>query len=269
MAPPGEHLLVDGEPVSGALSTSASILPLRARAARRAGRVRYFYLPKMESHSRLGCGTTSSSSPRTRSGSAGDVPATVLTETFPAAFEMEEILYELRDHSGRPHAGCWDYMFSVIKCFRTRGVDFLLPDRNSVTMTVPFMRAYTELSKTNRASRRHKGHSHRSRRVLPSFDVGSAVRLSVVVLVVLVVAALAFASPPSRCPDVVPAGERPGNHPSFGVTACGAQPGTMADGSAWSRGCRRSALRAARRPGRCSTTSRSGSATVPCWRRAA
>jgi len=69
----------------------------------------------------------------------------VLIETYPAAFEMEEILYELRDHSAGLNAGRWDYMFSVVKSFRTRGEEFLLPDRNSVTMTVPFMRAYTEL----------------------------------------------------------------------------------------------------------------------------
>ena len=75
----------------------------------------------------------------------GTIRATVLIETFPAAFEMEEILYELREHSAGLNAGRWDYMFSVIKKFRTRGADFLLPDRNSVTMTAPFMRAYTEL----------------------------------------------------------------------------------------------------------------------------
>jgi malate synthase len=75
----------------------------------------------------------------------GTIRATVLIETYPAAFEMEEILYELRDHSAGLNAGRWDFMFSVIKCFRTRGKEFLLPDRNSVTMTVPFMRAYTEL----------------------------------------------------------------------------------------------------------------------------
>ncbi len=75
----------------------------------------------------------------------GTIRATVLIETFPAAFEMEEILYELRDHSSGLNAGRWDYMFSVIKSFRTRGEEFGLPDRNSVTMTVPFMRAYTEL----------------------------------------------------------------------------------------------------------------------------
>ena len=75
----------------------------------------------------------------------GTIRATVLIETYPAAFEMEEILYELREHSAGLNAGRWDYMFSVIKKFRTRGRDFLLPDRNAVTMTVPFMRAYTEL----------------------------------------------------------------------------------------------------------------------------
>ena len=75
----------------------------------------------------------------------GTIRATVLIETYPAAFEMEEILYELREHSAGLNAGRWDYMFSVIKSFRTRGAEFLLPDRNSVTMTVPFMRAYTEL----------------------------------------------------------------------------------------------------------------------------
>jgi malate synthase len=69
----------------------------------------------------------------------------VLIETIPAAFEMEEILYELREHSAGLNAGRWDYLFSVIKKFRTRGRDFVLPERNSVTMTAPFMRAYTEL----------------------------------------------------------------------------------------------------------------------------
>ena len=74
----------------------------------------------------------------------GTIKATVLIETLPAAFEMDEILYELRDHSAGLNAGRWDYMFSAIKCFRERP-EFVLPDRNSVTMTAPFMRAYTEL----------------------------------------------------------------------------------------------------------------------------
>jgi len=75
----------------------------------------------------------------------GTIRATILIETFPAAFEMEEFLFEMREHSAGLNAGRWDYMFSVIKNYRTRGMDFVLPDRNSVTMTVPFMRAYTEL----------------------------------------------------------------------------------------------------------------------------
>jgi len=69
----------------------------------------------------------------------------VLIETIPAAFEMDEILYELRDHSAGLNAGRWDYLFSLIKKFRTRGRDFVLPERNAVTMTAPAMRAYTEL----------------------------------------------------------------------------------------------------------------------------
>ena len=75
---------------------------------------------------------------------AGTIRATVLIETIPAAFEMEEILYELREHSAGLNAGRWDYIFCMIKCFRERP-EFVLPDRQDVTMTVPFMRAYTEL----------------------------------------------------------------------------------------------------------------------------
>src|SRR6202035_5447612 len=74
----------------------------------------------------------------------GTIRATVLIETILAAFEMEEILYELREHSGGLNAGRWDYIFSIIKKFRNRP-EFVLPDRAQVTMTVPFMRAYTEL----------------------------------------------------------------------------------------------------------------------------
>ncbi|MFC8923562.1 malate synthase A [Cellulosimicrobium sp. NPDC057127] len=75
----------------------------------------------------------------------GTVRATVLIETLPAAFEMEEILHELRDHCAGLNAGRWDYLFSVIKSFRARGDRYVLPDRSQVTMTVPFLRAYTEL----------------------------------------------------------------------------------------------------------------------------
>ncbi|MFY9712542.1 MAG: malate synthase A [Microbacterium sp.] len=75
----------------------------------------------------------------------GTIRATVLIETLPAAFEMDEILYELRDHCAGLNAGRWDYIFSIIKNYRGRGARFVLPDRSEVTMTVPFMRAYTEL----------------------------------------------------------------------------------------------------------------------------
>ncbi|GAA2009726.1 malate synthase A [Microbacterium ulmi] len=75
----------------------------------------------------------------------GTIRATVLIETLPAAFEMEEILFELRDHIAGLNAGRWDYIFSMIKNYRGRGARFVLPDRSQVTMTVPFMRAYTEL----------------------------------------------------------------------------------------------------------------------------
>jgi malate synthase len=143
---PEKHILVDGEEMSGALVDFALYLSLSGRAQIARGQGPYYYLPKLESHleARLWNDVFVRSQellgiPR------GTIRATVLIETYPAAFEMEEILYELREHSAGLNAGRWDYMFSVIKCFRTRGKEFLLPDRNSVTMTVPFMRAYTEL----------------------------------------------------------------------------------------------------------------------------
>ena len=105
----------------------------------------YFYLPKMESHLEARLWNDVFEFAQESLGiEHGTIKATVLIETMPAAFEMEEILYELRDHSAGLNAGRWDYIFSAIKCFRERP-EFVLPDRNSVTMTVPFMRAYTEL----------------------------------------------------------------------------------------------------------------------------
>ncbi|MFL6026725.1 MAG: malate synthase, partial [Friedmanniella sp.] len=105
----------------------------------------YLYLPKLEHHheARLWNDAFQLASDRLGIG-RGTVKATVLIETITAAFEMDEILYELRDHSAGLNAGRWDYMFSVIKKFRNRP-EFTLPDRNKVTMTVPFMRAYTQL----------------------------------------------------------------------------------------------------------------------------
>lgn len=111
-----------------------------------AGRGPYFYLPKLESHREARLWNDVFEFAQERLGIPhGTVRATVLIETYPAAFEMEEILYELRDHCAGLNAGRWDYIFSIIKNYRGRGARFVLPDRNQITMTVPFMRAYTEL----------------------------------------------------------------------------------------------------------------------------
>jgi malate synthase len=143
---PEKHVLVDGEPMSGSLFDFGLYFFHCARPQLDRGSGPYFYLPKMESHLEARLWNDVFVLAQDRLGIAqGTIRATVLIETYPAAFEMEEILHELRDHSSGLNAGRWDYMFSVIKCFRTRGNEFLLPDRNSVTMTVPFMRAYTEL----------------------------------------------------------------------------------------------------------------------------
>jgi malate synthase len=141
-----KHLLVDGQPMSGSLFDFGLYFFHCARRQVEKGKGPYFYLPKMESHleARLwndafNLAQDALEIPR------GTIRATVLIETIPAAFEMEEILYELRDHSAGLNAGRWDYLFSVIKKFRDRGRAFVLPERNAITMTAPFMRAYTEL----------------------------------------------------------------------------------------------------------------------------
>jgi malate synthase len=143
---PEKHILVDGERTSGSLTDFGLHFFHNAHRLLDAGVGPYFYLAKMESHLEARLWNDVFVHAQEALGiPQGTVRATVLIETYPAAFEMEEILYELRDHSAGLNAGRWDYMFSVIKSFRTRGTDFLLPDRNTVTMTVPFMRAYTEL----------------------------------------------------------------------------------------------------------------------------
>jgi malate synthase len=143
---PEKHLLVDGERTSGSLVDFALYLAACGQKQLDRGSGPYFYLPKMESHLEARLWNDAFVLAQDELGiPRGTIRATVLIETYPAAFEMEEILYELREHSAGLNAGRWDYMFSVIKTFRTRGEEFLLPDRNSVTMTVPFMRAYTEL----------------------------------------------------------------------------------------------------------------------------
>ena len=143
---PEKHVTVDGEEVSGSLTDFALYLAGCGRAQVDAGLGPYFYLPKMESHLEARLWNDVFVTAQEHLGiPRGTIRATCLIETYPAAFEMEEILFELREHSAGLNAGRWDYMFSVIKSFRTRGEEFLLPDRNAVAMTVPFMRAYTEL----------------------------------------------------------------------------------------------------------------------------
>jgi malate synthase len=142
---PEKHLAVDGVPISAGLFDFGLYFFHNARELLARGSGPYFYLPKLESHleARLwndvfDFAQDALDIPR------GSVRATVLIENILAAFEMDEILYELRDHMAGLNAGRWDYIFSAIKKFRHRP-DFVLPDRGQVTMTVPFMRAYAEL----------------------------------------------------------------------------------------------------------------------------
>ncbi len=141
-----KHVLVDGQRVSGSLFDFALYFVHCARRQLEKGSGPYFYLPKIESHLEARLWNDAFNLAQDALGiPRGTIRATVLIETIPAAFEMEEILYELRDHSAGLNAGRWDYLFSMIKKFRNRGQEFVLPERNSVTMTAPFMRAYTEL----------------------------------------------------------------------------------------------------------------------------
>lgn len=133
-------------------ATSASLVDFGLYAFHNAaslvagGRGPYFYLPKIENHLEARLWDEVFTVTEVRLGLPhGTIRATVLIETITAAFEMEEILYELRDHCAGLNAGRWDYIFSIIKTFRERGPRYVLPDRSQVTMTVPFMQAYTEL----------------------------------------------------------------------------------------------------------------------------
>ncbi len=142
---PERHLAVDGEPVAGAFMDFALYVHRNAQELLDRGAGPYLYLPKLESHLEARVWRDAFVIAEETLGlDRGTIKATVLIETIPAAFEMDAILYELRDHAAGLNAGRWDYIFSAIKRFRTRP-DFVLPDRSAVTMTVPFMRAYTEL----------------------------------------------------------------------------------------------------------------------------
>ncbi|MET8505250.1 malate synthase A [Streptomyces sp. NPDC004787] len=140
------HLTVDGRPVPGALVDFGLYFFHNARRLIDLGKGPYFYLPKTESHLEARLWNEIFVFAQDYVGiPQGTVRATVLIETITAAYEMEEILYELRDHAAGLNAGRWDYLFSIVKNFRDGGPKFVLPDRNAVTMTAPFMRAYTEL----------------------------------------------------------------------------------------------------------------------------
>jgi len=139
------HVEVDGKPMSGSLFDFGMFFFHNARRLLDKGSGPYFYLPKIESHleARLWNDVFNLAQDELKV-PRGTIRATVLIETILAAFEMDEILFELRDHSSGLNAGRWDYIFSIIKKFHARP-EFVLPDRAQVTMTVPFMRAYTEL----------------------------------------------------------------------------------------------------------------------------
>ncbi|MGZ5142925.1 MAG: malate synthase A [Burkholderiales bacterium] len=140
-----EHVLIDGEPVSGAIFDFALYFFHNAKRLLAAGSGPYFYLPKMESHLEARLWNDIFIDAQRELGiPVGSIKATALIETVLAAFEMDEILYELRDHSAGLNIGRWDYIFSCIKKFRSNK-DFCLADRGAVTMTAPFMRAYALL----------------------------------------------------------------------------------------------------------------------------
>ncbi len=140
-----KHLEIDGAPVSASLFDFGLYFFHNARERVARGTGPYFYLPKMESHLEARLWNEVFDHAEDALGILrGTVRATVLIETLPAAFEMDEILHELRSHASGLNAGRWDYLFSTIKTLRS-GRDLVLPDRAQLTMTVPFMRAYTEL----------------------------------------------------------------------------------------------------------------------------
>jgi malate synthase len=139
------HLPVDGEPAVGALVDFGLYFFHNAAELISRGSGPYFYLPKMESHKEAALWNDVFTYAQEALGiPVGTIRATVLIETIPAAFEMDEILYSLRPHISGLNAGRWDYLFSLIKYFRDNPA-MVLPDRAAVTMTAPFMRAYTEL----------------------------------------------------------------------------------------------------------------------------
>ena len=161
-----KHILVDGERASGSLVDFALYMATCAQRQLDKGKGPYFYLAKNESHLEARLWNDAFNLAQDALGiPRGTIRATVLIETIPAAFEMEEILYELREHSAGLNAGRWDYLFSMIKKFRTRGREFVLPERNSVTMTAPVharlhRAAGQDLPRARRARDRRHGRVH-------------------------------------------------------------------------------------------------------------
>jgi len=142
---PEKHVLVNGEPVAGALFDFALYLANNHEALARAGTGPYFYLPKMESHLEARLWNDVFLAAQDALGlPRGTIKATVLIETIVAAFEMDEILHELREHCVGLNCGRWDYIFSFIKKFRNRR-QFLLPDRAGITMERHFLKSYVDL----------------------------------------------------------------------------------------------------------------------------
>jgi malate synthase len=142
---PERHMRIDGADVAGAFVDFGLYTHRNAEVLLERGGGPYFYIPKVESREEAALWRDAFVIAEEALGlDRGTIKATVLIETITAAFEMDAILYELRDHSAGLNAGRWDYIFSVIKRFRTRP-EFVMPDREDVTMTVPFMQAYSDL----------------------------------------------------------------------------------------------------------------------------
>jgi malate synthase len=143
---PEKHLLIDGSPVSGSLFDFGLYVFHSAQRQIDRGSGPYVYLPKLEGHLEARLWNDVFIHAQDALGlPRGTIRATVLIETVHAAFQMDEILFELREHSAGLNAGRWDYIFSIIKAYGERGPRYVLPDRADITMTVPFMRAYTDL----------------------------------------------------------------------------------------------------------------------------
>ncbi len=142
---PEKHFQVDGRAISASLFDFGLYFFHNAQELIRSGSGPYFYLPKLENHEEARLWNDVFTFAQEELGVPhGTIKVTVLIETITAAFEMEEIIYELKDHMAGLNAGRWDYIFSAIKIFRN-DPEFILPDRDAITMAVPFMKAYANL----------------------------------------------------------------------------------------------------------------------------